>query len=762
APGTDLFGQWGTSFEDGKTGLTFSAAWSDNTHSMRFGDRREFYDRGIATALRNSGRAYLGNLLGPPLGGTPNLQILSFDQTLPSLTFDDGTSLGSPFTFIPPGTSPSTSAAQLRAGLIANAGSYNLQPPSTAQSPTGLGLPLGSNNETKSFTLSARRAFASFLEVFLDGSYSSNQAGGRVAPDIQLGIEGDFPTNPFEETVFLNIPFPAALPFSGNAETRRAGIGLQAALPWQWGGMLDYSWSESRFERSYQTFDEVALFAAASTGAFNPFVDTVAYPDAVDLYRYLVPPSEFSGSSRLEDLTLRLSGPVPVLPWGAPLLSVNLERRRGTTPENTSSQSASVGNFVTTYFKRSQITDSAYVETLIPLVAADRFPLLRSLELQLAVRTERYTVDTGTSSRTEDLLTGEITYGRPNRAGQPVFSEDTYNSTNSTLGFKYEPLDGLLLRASYSTGFLPPTPEQLLPQPDLDRGRTFISDLRAPGGPASYRVSQRGGGNPDLKPETSKSWNAGLVWLPRIAVLDGLRVNVEWYQIDGLDRISSFSTQYLVDNEADYPGRVTRDASGRITLIDYSLTNLFNSSTRGWDLNLGDSWDTRFGSFSGFVAATAIVHQGRQNSPNGRGFEYAGYVGEGGPAKYKGNLGLLWERNEWSLGWGTRYFGSYKQTGATAGPVSVRANGGTAPVVGSTLTAQGSETIPAQVYHDFFARYSLGENASPLLSGLTVQLNVKNVFDKVPEYDANYAPYLVSPYGDWRLRAYSLSVKKSF
>ena len=53
-------------------------------------------------------------------------------------------------------------------------------------------------------------------------------------------------------------------------------------------------------------------------------------------------------------------------------------------------------------------------------------------------------------------------------------------------------------------------------------------------------------------------------------------------------------------------------------------------------------------------------------------------------------------------------------------------------------------------------------DALGILSGLTIQLSIKNVFNTSPPFDAYFAPFYYSPYGDVRLRDYFLGVKKQF
>ncbi len=49
-----------------------------------------------------------------------------------------------------------------------------------------------------------------------------------------------------------------------------------------------------------------------------------------------------------------------------------------------------------------------------------------------------------------------------------------------------------------------------------------------------------------------------------------------------------------------------------------------------------------------------------------------------------------------------------------------------------------------------------------LASDWTIQAGIKNVFNTLPPFDAGFAPYYYSPYGDPRLRDLWVSVKKEF
>src|SRR5262249_22927333 len=151
-------------------------------------------------------------------------------------------------------------------------------------------------------------------------------------------------------------------------------------------------------------------------------------------------------------------------------------------------------SFHQVFFGQSQSTDSIYAELQAPLVAAkDARTGIRSLDLQLAGRSERYTVNAGTPFA---ILApdGSLSSGNP---PQGVGTTIRYPSTNPTIGLKYKPIADLIFRTSYAKAFLPPTPSELLPNLTLDPGHP-ITDPR---NGETYGVSATFGGNPNLRPQ---------------------------------------------------------------------------------------------------------------------------------------------------------------------------------------------------------------------------------------------------------------------
>jgi iron complex outermembrane receptor protein len=759
APLRTLSATYGFSLEDGKTRIMLSGRYSD-AQPLVIQDRPNLVERGIATILNNS-PSYFYNSANPFPGATTNIAGTDANGNPTNLFLKDGTPLNSPITFVPAGAAP---GSNLSAGLLANAGKYNLNlAPSTGQ--YGLQNAIGAVPLDKSFMATIRREVSSALEVFTEFSTFTNSSRESYNPfGGTYSIPSTAPDNPFQQGVTVTFPSTLSAPLTTDSVTQSLTTGLLAHLPGDWQSELDYTWSRNLFEYASPSSDSGDLTAALAAGTLNPFADTIAHP--LDLAPYLTTLS-VAGDSTLDDLGLRASGSVGSLPWGQPTLTIGLEHRKeGSQNGNLQIPMplAPVNTDDILYFGQSQSTNSAYAETQIPLVTSQNtLPLIHSLDMQLAGRSERYTVYAGTPS--EILSPAYLQFLSPPQGAHATIS---YTSTNPTIGLKYRPTADVLFRASYSKAFLPPTAAQFLPNhaPACPVACTLITD---PENGETYNVNYTQGGNPNLKPQTSKDWDLGVIWEPQEEVFKGLRMDLEYYTITQPNYITSPTAQQVVSNPA-FASRVTRDpTTGLITTVDLSYLNAEQYQTDGWDLALDYRKPTVIGIFDLHAVGTVIEHDRRQYTIGGAFLDYVGYPSEGGEAKAKANTSLTWEYRHWTLAWTTIYYGSYRQGYGPGSPDAFQSGANFLYV-----DAQGGNTIPSQTYHNLVGSYSFdsplsgrGQGdassfTSRALSGLTIQFGIKNLFNTPPPFDAFSSPYFYSPYGDPRLRDYWISIRKSF
>lgn len=148
--------------------------------------------------------------------------------------------------------------------------------------------------------------------------------------------------------------------------------------------------------------------------------------------------------------------------------------------------------------------------------------------------------------------------------GAGRFDRYEYGSNSSSkftyaLGLEFRPLESLLLRGSYGTGFRAPDLSYLYAGPsgsnstgtdyyrcrrdEPDTAPDFIDDCTW--GDVGY--NGRSHGSTDLKNETSKSFTAGFVWSP----LRGLDFTVDYYDIRLKNEVEYQTSDLILREEAD-------------------------------------------------------------------------------------------------------------------------------------------------------------------------------------------------------------------
>ncbi len=746
----------GFSLEDGKTNVMLIASYADS-NPLLVGER-DFARRGRALLYEND-RAQLFST-SPPRGATTNIASLSGGPLRLDNGTVDGISLGFNHTFVPYGYAGLASDGG--AALIANAGNLNLDLPDDL---TGRQQTLLNSPTIESAALNLRREFGASVEAFVDLSIYNNEGRGRNAgvPGL-LTLFGSSPANPFLDPVRIVFPTPG-LGFDVNSfsETRQAAAGVIVRLPRRWSLQGDVNWSRARLEYdSVSPAINSAGNAALQAGTLDVLRDLNAYP--LDFSPYLLPaPNFFFGpvDTQLRSTALRLAGPLARLPAGPLTLSVLLERREEEVQRSfIDTISPSSGEFVDPlyYPSRAQTVRSLYMETLVPLVSADaQIPLVHELQLQVSARHDEYQ----TVTVPDDVLQVPSRDG-PFQAVERATNE--VSSTDFTLGLRYTPLPGLLLRASYGTGFLPPSIEQVFRIEDPN-GFVLVLDPKR-GGAFTYLdplLTYRGG-NPNLKPEQSESFSAGAVLTP--AAVPGLRLAVDYTRIRKSDEIGALSFQQVIDNEDALPGRVGRGplsmddellgyTAGEITSFDFTMANLSNTEVEAWDVQIDYAWEMAVGTFSAYAVGTYQPSFKRQLLESSPVVQIGGFSGDSA-LKLRVNGGLTLDRGPWSLGWSFQYYDDY---------IAYPGDASTATMT-RIRNGQGSDTIPSQIYHDLFARYrfdAAAATAGGLLADMELTLGVQNVFDTSPPILATTGAFGgYSVYGDPRLRAYSVAVVKRF
>ncbi|MDO7840959.1 TonB-dependent receptor domain-containing protein [Sphingomonas immobilis] len=330
----------------------------------------------------------------------------------------------------------------------------------------------------------------------------------------------------------------------------------------------------------------------------------------------------------------------------------------------------------------------------------------------------------------------------------------TGGSTTYTAIGLWKPVDDLLLRGSYATGFRAPSLGELfsdrsrfdLPANDpctsaagglFQSNATVRANCIANGVPAdgSYAEDQGGQlpvltrGNRNLKPETSRSLLFGAVYSPAWARSSGwstqLSLEVNYYDIQVDNAIAALDANVKLNNcallgDASACSQIIRTANGFINEIDATLDNLDSIKTRGIDATFRyRSPLTPIGAFGLSANATWLLKYTLAAS-NGAVVLNREGTERGSPdqafPRFKGNATL-----DWSLAGFTAAF-----TGRYISGVTESVNG----------NRMGSV---------FYGDLQLGYAPSFLEERLALTLGVNNIFDRDPPAcfscgGANYDP----------------------
>lgn len=771
----------GFALEGGRTQISFSGSHEkseplyakDNSLAQR---GRELFAQNEPTAFLVSGSTaniQTPSAYTPSAPGCLNFNSACFVRA--NLVLDDGTSLNSPRAFVPLGYAGynSSDPSTLRtAEWLATAGRFNWDMPNDIN---GNYASLRNNPTVSSLNLNIRREFMPWLDIFGDMTWSVNE--GHSAILALSSVVGGSPfallpanasNNPFQQAVLVRAPFAEVRTgATGRSTNFNVTGGLIARLGRGWTANIDYQWAQAVSKNTSRLVPFSAAGATAlSNGTLNVLRDMTRFPIDFEPYLNKTNPSENKNKSIQDNISARLAGSLLRLPAGQMALTLQVGRRTERVPEYTSrvENSSAPGSY---YFfvtaERSQSVDNAYIELRAPIVSKmNSIPFIHELEIQASARRDQYTTRTATPV---DYFISSGTGAVP----AFTFSNQRVKSNNFTLAARWAPIRDFNFRGSYGTGFLPPAINQMVGYRSqlfpVVSGPGATLDPRRNNEPIGQQgvVETQAGGNANLKPENSKSLSLGVVVTPQF--LTGFRFSADYTKIRKSSEIFALDITTLLPNESLFPERVVRaDPSpadiaagisvGPITFLDVSLANATRTELHAWDFQADYQVDThRFGQFHFYAAATRQNRLARQFDPSADPFNLVGF--SGGPLKWRGNIGLDWSLNNLTIGWNTQYFSDY----------SLLSNDPAAVAENDNIIARvaGNTRIPSEIYSDLFIRYKIPRSLNNSLQGLEVSVGVQNVFDKQPEaiaYQGATGSY--SPYGDPRLRRFTLQLSKPF
>jgi iron complex outermembrane receptor protein len=340
---------------------------------------------------------------------------------------------------------------------------------------------------------------------------------------------------------------------------------------------------------------------------------------------------------------------------------------------------------------------------------------------------------------------------------------DFGDSVTPKLGFKVKPIDQFAVRGTYSEAFRAPGPAEL---GGSSFGFTSVGIL-------SF-------GNPNLKPETAKSYTLGLILEP----IAGTSATVDFWKIVRKNEIvqadpatiskgkctigcdGSDAAHPDLTNAQHVPGAqpgsfMYYDVDGNLATVSDTYRNAAQTKTNGVDVELRQRMSLgEAGRLTGQLNWTH-VNKFQRTQADGTLVDYAGTQGPivlsagAGTPKDRGTLSLTWDRGPYAVTGALNYVGPLKLIDHIGevfpnngdGTVSDNTNG----IVQQTNSAadgscgandlagnpwRGNCKLPSFTTFDLFAKWTPIKN-------LDINFSIQNVFDRKAPLD----PYLVLTYG---------------
>jgi len=318
---------------------------------------------------------------------------------------------------------------------------------------------------------------------------------------------------------------------------------------------------------------------------------------------------------------------------------------------------------------------------------------------------------------------------------------DRYNDFGSAntyqTGLELRPLRSLLVRASSATSFKPPTLlETHLAESEDDAALYGLTDP-ARGGEAIISGTVVSRPNPALRPERGRANSVGAVWEPEGSL--GTRLAATHWQVHVNGLIALMYPQTVLDNEALFPGFVTRAPSvngqpGTVTSVLYTFANFGSVDAAGTDMEAAYAWRGSLGRWLAAVAATRTNEYHAVLAPGAAPEDRLGrrFTDFWAP-RWKSRASIDLDAGVWSLGLTGRYLGQYKDAGTS------------------------ERRLGAYWMEDLAARLDLKKwlpDAATMLKSAWLSLSVANLANRQPQFVETY-PYFDVTQADWRGRYFS-------
>lgn len=549
--------------------------------------------------------------------------------------------------------------------------------------------------------------------------------------------------------------------YKTDARTFRAAAGIDGPIGGSWDYRIGGSYAQSQviselgsgyYYRGVKAFNDPAtpvndiglidtraptapgaiypgLVGLLNSGIINPFSLTQT-PEALAALESISARGEklYGGKYQVRQLDASVSGSLFALPGGDVKVAAGVDYRKETYRFDGSEAGDDLApniflaafDNVNALKRASRTVKAAYAEVLLPV--------FDFLEITGAVRIDDYT---GFGS-----------------------------TTNPKVAVKFTPLDWLMFRGSYSTGFRVPSFNQIFygrTESDLNTGANVADPETCPT-PTAPNPANPGcalitptvitGGNLNLGPETSKMASLGVVFRPS----PNFSASVDWWMINVDDTIALFTFRQLLDNYALFQDRFTRGPDGAIDEIDSTWANAGGRRTQGLEVSLRGGLDAFGGRFSMSLDGTYLLKKKERLlanapwSPSLIGlFTYTGDLG----LRWKHSANITYTTDDWNLSLSQIFRLGYKN---------------------QQLPGIASGNVTRPEFNERVSDYVI-YNASVSFTGIENYkfiFGVRNLFDRDPPFAISYDS-LGGSGGSWeprvadpRGRSFTFSVEAKF
>ena len=369
-------------------------------------------------------------------------------------------------------------------------------------------------------------------------------------------------------------------------------------------------------------------------------------------------------------------------------------------------------------FEPSRRVASTYGELLVPIVGRDNaIPFVQELRIDMSGRYDHYS--------------------------------DFGGTTNPKVGISWSPVSDLKVHGSYAKSFQAPTLYDLSTAGELDAFVAPFADSNSSTG-SSLGLADVSVGNPNLQPETAKTFNVGFTYQPEFA--PGLKLDASYFSIDFNNEITYLYGQFcgnavfctLQDQAAlgslfqknptlaeinsilNNPAYIlTNYAGGHYTPAPYvpsDITAIANigvenaASTRVRGVDFAPRYvgpDTQYGRFRADLDASYFLEYKERVTSGSPSLDIDNTTSN--PLRFRAKSNVGWEYRGWAANARVNFANAYKNTLDTSCP--------------SGCTISSWTTV------DMGLSYAVPNAAdASWLRGIRLAIVATNIFDRAPPF----------------------------